>query len=339
MNDPMNSKPTSETAGQYAARLRGELTIGDVVTLGFMITKQRWNKSLRLILQGFGWLLLPVFSGGFLLAFMPAMMPLSSRATRSVPPGSVGLMVLFSVVWLVCFLYCFGRYLSIAGLVSRLAFNDLADHEESLQDSKRFTASRTWSYLLSAFLCSLLFGLMLIVVGIGVFIILMILGAIAMGLGIETSRAGASLPMIIVTLIALLVMFVMVTGLLWWFGSRFLFYEVPLSVEREVGAVATIGRTWSLGNGANWRLMMITSVAFLVTVPVQVMAQFVGSIPVFLLRSAGDAVPIALFFATALNLVVSLVTSMLAVSFWQTIKAVAYFDLRNRREGEGLILR
>ena len=127
-----------------------------------------------------------------------------------------------------------------------------------------------------------------------------------------------------------------------WFGSRLFFYEVPMSVERETGAAASIGRTWSLGNRSNWRLMLITTLAYLITLPLQAIAQGVillSMIPQFALAPGGSASGGLTGISVLVNLLVNFFIVVATIVFWQTVKAVVYFDLRNQAEGMGLELR
>ena len=322
-------------------RLRESLTIGDVVSVAFTIARERWKQNAGIALQATAWLLVPVIGGGVLSAlFIPLGLGMGrSAAGRS---GVSGLMVLAFVGWFVVALYCLGRYMANSALIARLTFNDLAQQSESLADARRFTQSRTWSYLGASLMMGLLYSAVFIAVTIA-FSIVFVLVAVALGVSTSGFGAGPNNPVlgffiVIGMLLALLGFLVGLT----WLGSRFFFYEVPMSVERETGAAASIGRTWSLGNRSNWRLMMITTLAYLITVPIQAIAQVVIWVCLVIPRAMSqDTSPSAgLIGVSALvSLLVNFLVVVATIVFWQAVKAVVYFDLRNQAEGMGLELR
>ena len=304
MNEPLN-------LSQFT-RLRESLTIGDVVSVAFTISRERWKQNAGIALQATAWLFVPVVGWLFINANRSG-----SAAGRS---GASGMMV----VWLVVALYCLGQYTASSALISRLVFNDLTQQSESLADARRFTQSRMWSYLG----VSLLMGLLYSAVGIVVTIALGLLVFGISGVGfLGLSRDGGTL--IILSLVAMLFASVgLFIGLL-RLGSRLFFYEVPMSVERETGAAASIGRTWSLGRRSTQRLVNITLLAFLTTLPIQAIAQVVTRA-----FSRELTAMSALVFLT-----VNFVATVVLIVFWQAVKAVVYFDLRNQAEGMGLELR
>ena len=332
MNEPLN-------LSQFT-RLRESLTIGDVVSVAFTISRERWKQNAGIALQATAWLFVPVIGGGvFLALFMPLSMGMGrTAAARS---SVSGLMVLAFVGWLVGALYCLGRYMAHSALIARLTFNDLAQQAESLADARRFTQSRTWSYLGASLLMGLLYSAVVIAVTIA-FSMVFVLVAVALGVSTSGFGAGPNNPVlgffiVIGMLLALLGVLVGLT----WLGSRFFFYEVPMSVERETGAAASIGRTWSLGNRSNWRLMMITTLAYLITIPIQAIAQVVIlvslSIPQLAMGpSAGGGL---MGISVLVQFIVNFVVVVATIVFWQAVKAVVYFDLRNQAEGMGLELR
>lgn len=330
MNEPLN-------LSQFT-RLRESLTIGDVVSVAFTISRARWKQNAGIALQATAWLFVPVIGVGILSALFIPFMMVTSPSARS---GAAGMMVLLFVVFVVGTLYCLGRYMANSALISRLAFNDLAQQSESLVDARRFTQSRTWSYLGASLLMGLLYSVVLIA-----FSIVIVLIAFALGVSGSTFGPSSGLSnnpvmgffLVIGLSLAVLGFLVGFT----WFGSRLFFYEVPMSVERETGAAASIGRTWSLGNRSNWRLMLITTLAYLITLPIQAIAQgiiLMSMIPQFALAQGGSPSNGLTGIPVLVNLLVNFFIVVATIVFWQTVKAVVYFDLRNQAEGMGLELR
>ena len=338
MNEPLN-------LSQFT-RLRESLTIGDVVSVAFTISRERWKQNAGIALQATAWLFVPIIGGGILSAiFMPLMIS-SGRSGAAARSSASGMAVLVFVVWLVAALYCLGRYMANSALIARLTFNDLAQQSESVADARRFTQSRTWSYLGASLLMGLLYLAVLIAVSIAFSIVVVL---VTLALGVSGSGPFGSVSrlnnpvlgffLVIGLLIALVGFLVGLT----WFGSRFFFYEVPMSVERETGAAASIGRTWSLGNRSNWRLMIITTLAYLITLPIQAIAQVVIMvcllIPQLAMGQSGAVSGGLVGISLLVNLLVNFVVVVATIVFWQAVKAVVYFDLRNQAEGMGLELR
>ena len=330
MNEPLN-------LSQFT-RLRESLTIGDVVSVAFTISRERWKQSAGIALQATAWLFVPVIGGGILSSLF---MPLTSGVGRSARSGASGVGILVFMVWLVGALYCLGRYMANSALISRLAFNDLAQQSESLADAHRFTQSRTWSYLGASLFMGLLYLVVLVAfsIAIGLAVIAIVASGSIFGISLDISNNPVMrFSLVIGMLLALLVFLVGLT----WFGSRLFFYEVPMSVERETGAAASIGRTWNLGHRSNWRLMLITTLAYLITLPLQAIAQGVillSMIPQFALAPGGSASGGLTGISVLVNLLVNFFIVVATIVFWQTVKAVVYFDLRNQAEGMGLELR
>ena len=335
MNEPLN-------LSQFT-RLRESLTIGDVVSVAFTISRERWKQNAGIALQATAWLFVPLIGGGVLSAlFMPLMR--SAGRTAAGRSGASGIIVLAFVVWLVGALYCLGRYMANSALIARLTFNDLAQQPESLAEARRYTQSRTWSYLGASLLMGLLYSAVFIAVTIA-FSIGVVLIAIALGVSTSSFGSGVSNNPVIgfFLVIGILLAFLGFLVGLTWLGSRFFFYEVPMSVERETGAASSIGRTWSLGNRSNWRLMIITTLAYLITLPIQAIAQVVILVCLLIPQLAmsqnaslsGGLMAISVLVQLLVNFVVVVIT----IVFWQAVKAVVYFDLRNQAEGMGLELR
>ena len=84
--------------------------------------------------------------------------------------------------------------------------------------------------------------------------------------------------------------------------------------------------------------MTITTVGFLITLPINAIGQMITLIPFALDRSGGASAGLATTLSSLLNLLVTLGITLLTLGFWQSVKAVLYFDLLNSKEGLGLDL-
>ncbi len=336
MRNPTNLGPGQvqlTSLNQYT-RLNQPLSIGDVVSVSLAITRQRWRLFCGISLRAVAWLVIPVLG-------VTGMAVISSSSMRRSP----GLAVLAVVVWLVASLYCFGKYLANAGLISRLVFNDLTRTEESVKDAARITRSLTWSYL-GASLIYLLIAVLVssslaFIFSLAFFLVLLMLGFLVGTIG-GTGLLSPTSPMmgffgVITIILVLLLMLGYFTGLV-WILSRFFFSDVPLSVETKLGSIGTIGRSWALSEKSGFRLMTITTVGFLITLPINAIGQIITLIPFALDRSGGASAGLATGLSSLLNLLVTLGITLLTLGFWQSVKAVLYFDLLHSKEGLGLDL-
>jgi hypothetical protein len=341
MNPPMNEV----TSLSQFTRLRQPLSIGDVVSVGLAIAKQRWPLFCGIALRSIAWLVIPLVGVIFGTAFLTTMSSSSSQVSN------IGAGVLLFVIWLVVALFCFGKYLANAGLISRIVFNDLSQRSETVQEAARVTRSLTWSYLGASVLYLVIFisaALILSVVFSVIASLLILMFAGVLG-GLSGSMVGRGDPVMVGTLSVIVVILMVllllgyVTALV-WVMARFFFSEVPLSVEPKIGGIGAIGRSWELSKRSGWRLMTITTVGFLVTFPITTLGQLIVALPLLAVQlgeSASDGATSSVWatgLSSLLNLISTLVVTLLTMGFWQAVKAVVYFDLLNCREGNALEL-
>jgi hypothetical protein len=245
------------------------------------------------------------------------------------------LLALKAYLWILVPVYGWAKFYALSALISRLAFGDLVDQPESIATGERYVNSRLWQFLLTMLLM-LIVG-MGIVFGVGfIFVLIGVLSAVVVGgLGQQSSPAAA----LLVGLIAFILGLGAFVAVLWLL-TRFYLVDVPLAIEDNIDATSTIGRSWELTQGYVWRILLIGFVAFLITIPIQILVQILSTIVqlIFmpLIQQGNSAVGVLMFL---LILALSFATGAAIVPFWQTVKAVIYYDLRSRREGLGLKLR
>jgi hypothetical protein len=333
MRNSTNPVANPVTSLSQYTRLKQPLSIGDVVSVGLAITRQRWPLFCGISLRAVAWLVIPVLGITLMTVISPAMR------------RSPGLAVLAGVMWLVASLYCFGKYLSNAGLISRLVFNGLTQTEETVKDAARVTRSLTWSYLGASLIYLLIVVMAAFALG---FIFTLALSLIVLILGFIVGTIGGpgalnptspimgffAVVVIIILLLLILGYFTALVSVL----SPYFFSDVPLSVETKLGSIGTIRRSRALSEKSRFRIMTIMTVGVLVTLPINAIGQLVILIPFALDRSGGVSVELATTLSSLLNLVVTLGITLLTMGFWQSVKAVLYFDLLNSKEGLGLDL-
>ncbi|BAY66333.1 hypothetical protein NIES22_64480 [Calothrix brevissima NIES-22] len=245
------------------------------------------------------------------------------------------LLALKAYLWILVPVYGWAKFYALIALISRLAFGDLVDQPESISAGERFVNSRIWQFLMTMLLMSIV-GMGVVFGIVFVFVLVGALAAVVVGgIGQQPSPAAA----LLIGLLALVLGLAAFVAILWLL-TRFYLVDVPLAIEDNVDATSTIGRSWELTQGYVWRILLIGFVAFLITIPIQVLVQILTTIIqlIFMpLMQQGSTLAAVVMFLLILAL--SFASGAVIVPFWQTIKAVIYYDLRSRREGLGLRLR
>jgi uncharacterized RDD family membrane protein YckC len=302
------------------------LSIGNVVSVGVELYKGHLKSYLGVATVAVLWAIFPF------VALVPIIFLFVSRSSDTT------LLFLLIPIWFVFFLYCFARFLAASALISRLAFTELIGQPDSIRTARSYTESRKWSFLLAAFFLFLIF--------LGIFIPLYLVAAIViagivgvMVTTLETPSGDNWAAIGTVGIFSLIIASLLILAFVWLF-SRFAITEVPLAIENDMTASGTIARTWELTQRNALRIFLMSVVAFLITIPVQVVIQFGVAIiqQVFSIFVSSDS-PAAFSFSTLLGYILGLLGSILLIPFWQSIRAIIYYDLRSRREGFGLQLR
>ncbi len=230
-------------------------------------------------------------------------------------------------VWLLVPVYGWAKYAAISALISRLVFSEVIERPETVSEARSQIAPRLWSFLGAGFLVTLIF----FGVTFGAIITVGILG------GVVAAAFGQNTTGIVILVLLVLIALIGFSWLYLWLISRLLIVEVPLAIEQNMDATSAVGRSWKLTQGFVFRIGGIVSVAFLITLPISVVAQvatIITQIVLTALLPPESPLYFPLYFFLVLGL--SFASGALLVPFWQAIKAVIYYDLRSRREGFGL---
>lgn len=244
------------------------------------------------------------------------------------------LLALKAYVWLLVPIYGWAKFYALSALISRLTFAELVNQPESISSGQRFVNSRIWQFLINMLLM-LLLGMGILIGVVIIFAIFGVLSAVLVGGLNQQANIGVYL---ILGLLAFVIGILALIAVL-WITTRFYLVEVPLAIEDNVDGTSTISRSWELTKGYVWRIILISFVAFLITLPIQIVVQIVSTIVQLIFtplleQNSG----FGLLFAVII-LALSFASGAVILPFWQAIKAVIYYDLRSRREGLGLKLR
>ena len=231
-------------------------------------------------------------------------------------------------LWVLVPVYGWAKYAAISGLISRLAFGELIYQPEGVQTARSHINPRLWSFLRVAFQVGI--SLLLIYLGLA------IVGGVLAGLiGVALGGILGTSGIIVITTLAIIVTAGIILLGLTWFYSRWIVAEVPLAVEENINGGESVARSWELTKASVFRVQGIVLVAFIVTMPLVFVLNYIPSL--FLIRlESGTAIYSIVYLISVIG---SLIGGVLVMPFWQALKAVLYLDLRSRREGLGLQLR
>lgn len=234
-------------------------------------------------------------------------------------------------LWLLIPVYGWAKFFVLTGVMARLAFQDVISQPETISDAQRQVEPKLWSFFGLGILIFLIYFaaylVLLIVAGIGGLLVGFLIGGILSALfSSELGTAFGAVFGVLVGFTIFLIGFV-------WIVSRIFIAEVVLAIEPTVNASDGIARSWSLTKASVVRIQFVVLAAFLITLPVMLITNYLPQI--FLLRAEYGSV--AYWTVYLLSLVTSFIGGMIVMPFWQCVKGVLYYDLRSRREGLDLI--
>lgn len=306
------------------------LSIGNVVSSALVLYRSNLKSYLGVAFKVTLWSLIPSF------------VQLAIRQMQGQIDRSVALVI--GIAWFALYIYCIAKSYTNSATIARLAFGELIDRPETVKSASDNLNSRMWKFLWT----NMLVGLILIIAFIGLYIAfflsVLVLSTVAASIARSVANSYPILA-IIVYLITILLYFAVLIGFLagiLWFIARFLITELPLAVESNVGIGKTIGRSWELTKGFAFRIVLILSVAYLIVIPFI----FIALLPIGFIFPSFQQIALSpeayirsltpIFTVAFLSIAIA---NTFLLPFWQSIKAVIYYDLRSRKEGLDLQLR
>lgn len=233
-------------------------------------------------------------------------------------------------LWVLVPVYGWAKFSAISALISRLAYSEVIERPETVDEARRHVMPKMWSFLGAGILVFLI----VIAAIFGAIFIFSFLGGVLAAILRQNTTAIIVLALLgIVAFIAFLIGYIRLL-------SRLFVVEMPLAMEDNVTATSTISRSLQLTKGFTGRLQWVFLVASLITLPISIVVQIASTILRVVLSALFSSDSTIFAFLYLLLLVgVSLASGSVLIPFWQTLKAVIYYDLRSRREGLGLQLR
>jgi hypothetical protein len=247
------------------------------------------------------------------------------------------LLVLPAVLaWLVVTAYCLAKYSTDRAVISRLAYQELTNQPETVPEATQQLIPRTWGFLR----LSLLVGLYLSLVFFFGYILLAIVAGICVGIVAGLNLIGNPLVIVLVSLVLIGALCLFILAIIRYYSYWFV-AELPMAIESLPLAQTSIRRSRELSKSTVGRIQLIIFIAILITSPISLLGNapsFVGQImtnPVLFPDEKTQMLGMALVIGGTL---LGLISELFVMPFWQVVKSVIYFDLRNRREGSDLIL-
>lgn len=239
-----------------------------------------------------------------------------------------------AVLWYLVPIYGWARCAMIVGQIGRLGFQEVIHQPETIRDALRKVEPRMWSFLGVAILVTLIQLALNYAISFAGSILLVPILAIG-GAGESAAVLSA-----ILSVIAQLAIF----GVQMWIQARFWLYDIIIAVETDTDATSSISRSWELTSGSTSRVLVVLLITYLVMMPLFILSlvPFLFTLPFFLnapLEGANTTLISALLLAFLVFLVLILITGVITIPFWQSIKSVLYYDLRSRREGLDIQIR
>lgn len=243
------------------------------------------------------------------------------------------LLSLKAYCWVLVPVYGWAKFYAISGAIARLSFSELVNQPETIDSASRHTNSKLWQFLQTLILQLLIY--------IGLYIVFSILSLLVVAVVASLSQIVQNGSWIAIALSVILGTFAVVAFILgiFWVAIRIFLAEVPLAIEDGIDASAAISRSWNLTKSHVWRIMAISFVAFLITLPLFIAVQIISTIMQLGFAVLIEQNPAYTGLLLILTLALSFASGAVQLPFWQAIKAVIYYDLRTRKEGLGLKLR
>jgi hypothetical protein len=305
----------------------GTLSIGNVVTTSITLYKSNFKRYFQVSLRATGWLLailLVILVAGLIGGGLYAI----TNSWLVAIPVAIG--------WLVGTLYCSAKYATDRAVICRLAYQELIDAPETVAVATQKLLPRTWGFLRLGWLISLYISLIAIVAYIVSIIAVIIITAIVMyGLKLSIEDPAA---IIIISLAVVGAIFVLIAILIrcyaYWFVA-----ELPLAVEQTRSANASIARSQQLISTVVGRVILIVTIAFLMMIPINTLGNAPSLIGQAMITASKDLGTQTIGGILMIGgLFINLLSELFIMPFWQIIKAIVYYDLRNRREGGDLTI-
>lgn len=314
----------------------------EIIGTGWRLYCSCFYRYVAIALRGMAWVFAPTLLLTLCLLWM-----LKQRLGLGDFSGPTAL---FVPAWLVLFGWCKAQSLGHLAGISRLTYQSLrldrrADEaapesvtEETVADSLRFTRSRRFSFLGSVLVQRIIFSLVTVAF---VLSFSFAVGLTFAGIGMVPG-AEPSVTLFFLGGGGMLVSAVLLVGISVWLVLRMLLAEQALAVEKALGAIASIGRSWQLTRQNTLHTTCVAALVFFISLPVGFFSWLVAqAISYAALKRVGVVVDRAdissvdflpLIVSYLILMLVGMIGGIVTQPFFRSVFTTLYFDARNRKE-------
>ena len=309
----------------------GTLSVGNIITTAVTLYKSNFRRYFQVSLRAIAWVLAIVLSaiGLTLIAALLYGLINNSSIFISIPLG---------LGWIVFAAYCVAKASTNRAVICRLAYQESIDRPETVSAATQQLQPRTWAFLRLAVLIGLYMYLIFLA---SYFAFILIIGGlmavVIYGLKLSVSSPAVAVPG---ALLIICLFFGWIILLMRYYAGWFI-AELPLAIESRGSASISLRRSRELSKAFTGRIVLILTIAFGVTLPITLLgslSSFFGQIAIDPRISPNSSNQTVGFILIGVGFVLSIVSDLFVMPFWQVIKAVIYQDLCNRREGSDLTL-
>jgi hypothetical protein len=235
--------------------------------------------------------------------------------------------------WIALTLYFLAKYATERAVICRLAYQELIGVPETVTVATERLQPLTWGFLRLAWLLGLYLCLIATICSIGALMLLFLVVAVLIyAFKISTPDPVTAVGVFLLVLgLSFLVMAIVLRYYAAWFVA-----ELPLAIESTTAASFSIRRSRQLSATAIRRVVAIVTIAFLLILPINIIGNLpisVGQVMTNPILIPDRSTQLAGGFLVLVGVLLNILSELLIMPFWQTIKAIVYYDLRNRREG------
>ncbi|HBE19819.1 MAG TPA: hypothetical protein DEG17_14245 [Cyanobacteria bacterium UBA11149] len=247
-------------------------------------------------------------------------------------------------LWLFIPIYGWAKFYVISALISRLVFSNLTNQPETIKTAQDKTNPSLWKLFILGiiiFLMPLIFAFLWLLLFSLIFGIIYAVVNLAWGITLpQPPKDGNLFENWQSAAIWLSIAIAVYLSPLWHY-SRLFITELTLVIEDNSNPFKAIKQSWELTKGLRMRLITIIIVSFTITFPVWIivwrgLGEILRLISYNFLRYLIDDFSIR---AILLTIILNIMTGVIIMPFWQSLKAVVYYDIRCRRESLDLQLR
>ena len=305
----------------------GTLTVGNVVSASITLYKSNFKRYFQVSLRAVGWGIAIGLSVLGFIALGAVFFGLTNSFLLVIPLG---------LAWIAFVLYCSAKYATNRGVISRLAYQELIDRPETVAAATQALTPRTWGF----FRLSWLISCSLALVAIVGYVALAVLAGMGAYLLSTLSLMNNPLIVVLAVLVAIALFCLWIFAIIRYYSYWFV-AELPMAVESTNSASVSMRRSRELSNVAVGRLQLIIFIAFLITIPISSIANLpsiIGQVMASPVLNPSETTKLLGNTLVIGGFLVAMASELFIMPFWQAIKAVIYYDLRNRREGSDLVI-